>query len=240
MQDPNPPAMESGAVVLGVARPEEAPDHNGAGPRDDMGQSQMQVDGPVVLNQSAELGSEDSMAVDDAPVQAPSGQPVAATQQSPATLADTIMEVQKQLKRKRASNSPVIAAADKDALVARCRQELEGLFQFYKEVSDRKMQLDGGNLSVNGMVGCLLEESSLGLTKLVDEVYEKLKGLEGVSVASVRSSVLLAGQRMMYGKSSPDADVLEDESESALWCWEVSWVLLHKLCYFDYIVLYFY
>jgi len=240
LQDPNPPAMESGAVVLGVARPEEAPDHNGAGPRDDMGQSQMQVDGPVVLNQSAELGSGDSMAVDDAPVQAPSGQPVAATQQSPATLADAIMEVQKQLKRKRASNSPVIATADKDALVAGCRQELEGLLQYYKEVSDRKMQLDGGNLSVNGMVGCLLEESSLGLTKLVDEIYEKLKGLEGVSVASVRSSVLLAGQRMMYGKSSPDADVLEDESESALWCWEVSWVLLHKLCSFDYIVLYFY
>jgi chromatin assembly factor 1 subunit A len=217
--------MESGAMVPGVALPEEAPDRNGAGPRDDLGQSQMQVDGPVVLNQSAELGSGDSMAVDDAPVQAQSGQPVAATQQSP-TLADTIMEVQKQLKRKRASNSPVIASADKDALVARCRQELEGLFQFYKEVCDRKMQLDGGNLSVNGMVGCLLEESSLGLTKLVDEIYEKLRGLEGVSVASVRSSVLLAGQRMMYGKSSPDADVLEDESESALWCWEVSWVLL--------------
>ncbi|CAO2172383.1 unnamed protein product [Urochloa humidicola] len=210
--------MESGGMVLGVARSEEAPDSNVVVPRDDLGQSQMQVDGPVVLNR---LESGDSMAVDDAPAQAPSSQPVSATQQSPATLADTIMEVQKQLKRKRASNGPAIAEADKDALVAGCRQELEGLFQYYKEVSDRKMRFDGGNLSGNALVGCLLEESSLGLTKLVDEIYEKMKGLDGVSTASVRSSVLLVGQRMMYGKSSPDADVLEDESESALWCWEI-------------------
>jgi hypothetical protein len=88
------------------------------------------------------------------------------------------------------------------------------------------MQLEAGNLSGNNLVGFLLEESSLGLTKLVEEIYEKLKGAEGVSEASVRSSVLLIGQRMMYGKSSPDADVLDDESESALWCWEV------KSCYF--------
>jgi len=224
--------MESGGMVLGVARPEEAPDSNGAGARDDLGQSPMQVDGPVVLNRSAELDSGDSMATDDAPAQAPSSQLEAATQQSPATLTDTIVEVQKQLKRKRASNSPAIADADRDALVAGCRQELEGLFQYYKEVSDRKMRFDAGNLSGNALVGCLLEESSLGLTKLVDEIYEKMKGLEGVSTASVRSSVLLVGQRMMYGKSSPDADVLEDESESALWCWEVSWVFLYNLMFF--------
>ncbi|CAL4953256.1 unnamed protein product [Urochloa decumbens] len=213
--------MESGGMVLGVARPEEAPDRNGAEPRDDSGQSQMQVDCPVVLNRSAELESDESMAVYDVTAQAPSSQPAAATQQSPATLAGTIMEVQKQLKRKRASNGPAIAEADKDALVAGCRKELDGLFQYYKEVSDRKMRFDGGNLSGNALVGCLLEESSLGLTKLVDEIYEKMKGLDGVSTASVRSSVLLVGQRMMYGNSSPDADVLEDESESALWCWEI-------------------
>jgi chromatin assembly factor 1 subunit A len=226
--------MESGGMVLGVARPEEAPDCNGAVTRDDLGQSQMQVDGPVVLNRAAELESCDSMAVDDAPAQAPSSQPVPATQQAPATLTDAIVEVQKQLKRKRASSGPAIATADKDALVAGCRQELEGLFQYYKEVSDRKVRFDGGNLSGNALVGCLLEESSLGLTKLVDEIFEKMKGLEGVSTASVRSSVLLVGQRMMYGNSSPDADVLEDESESALWCWEVCWVFLSKLMFFSF------
>lgn len=51
-------------------------------------------------------------------------------------------------------------------------------------------------------------------------------------VTSVSSSTLLVGQRMMYGKSSLNADVLEDESESALWRWEVSWVLLYKLVLF--------
>uniref|UniRef100_A0A0A9GWK5 Uncharacterized protein n=1 Tax=Arundo donax TaxID=35708 RepID=A0A0A9GWK5_ARUDO len=208
-------------MILGVARPEEDPGRLGAEPRGDLGQSQMQVDGPVVLNQSVELESSDSMAIDGAPAQQPSSQPVAPAQQSPATLTDTVVEVQKQLKRKRASNGPAIATADKDALIAGCRQELEGLFQYYKEVSGRKMQFESGNLSGNAMVGFLLEESSLGLTNLVDEIHEKLKGAEGVSVASVRSSVLLIGQRMMYGKSSPDAEVLEDESESALWCWEI-------------------
>ncbi|KAK3162717.1 hypothetical protein QOZ80_1BG0092860 [Eleusine coracana subsp. coracana] len=210
--------MES-AMVLGVAQPEEAPIREA---RDDLGPSQMQVDGPVVLNRSAEVESTDSMAIDDSPSQQqPSSQPVAVTQQSPGTLTDTVVEVQKQLKRKRASNGPAIATADKDALLSGCRQELDGLLQYYKEVSGRKMQLESGNLSGNNLVGFLLEESSLGLTKLVEEIYEKLKGTEGVSEASVRSSVLLIGQRMMYGKSSPDADVLEDESESALWCWEI-------------------
>jgi chromatin assembly factor 1 subunit A len=39
---------------------------------------------------------------------------------------------------------------------------------------------------------------------------------------------------MMYGNSSPDADVLEDESDSALWCWEVCWVFLSKLMFFSF------
>ncbi|KAM0905940.1 hypothetical protein ACQ4PT_016962 [Festuca glaucescens] len=183
-------------------------------------QSQMQVDSPVALNRSAELYPSDAMDIDGAPAQALS-QTAPPTTQSPATLTDTIVQVQKQLKRKRASNGPAIAAAEKEALVAGCRQELQGLFEYYKEVSGHRMQLEGGNLSSNAMIGCLLEESTLGLTKLVDEAFEKLKETEGVSVASVRSSVLLIGQRMMYGQSSPDADVLEDESELSLWCWEV-------------------
>ncbi|KAE8815361.1 chromatin assembly factor 1 subunit FSM [Hordeum vulgare] len=98
------------------------------------------------------------------------------------------------LKRKRASNGPVIAAPEKEALAAGCRKELAGLLEYFKEVSGHKMQIDGGgNLSTNAMIGCLLEESNLGLSKLVDETFEKLKGTEGVSVASVRSSVLLIG-----------------------------------------------
>ncbi|KAE8786393.1 chromatin assembly factor 1 subunit FSM [Hordeum vulgare] len=87
------------------------------------------------------------------------------------------------LKRKRASNGPVIAAPEKEALAAGCRKELAGLLEYFKEVSGHKMQIDGGgNLSTNAMIGCLLEESNLGLSKLVDDTFEKLKGTEGVSV----------------------------------------------------------
>ncbi|CAM0911574.1 unnamed protein product [Alopecurus aequalis] len=210
--------MEGVCAILGLARP-EAPSCEGARQRDMLEQSQMQVDGTAVLNRSAELESSDAMDTDDAPAQAPE-QTVPPTK-SPATLTDTIVQVQKQLKRKRASSSPAIAAAEKDALVAGCRHELQGLFEYYKKVSGHKMQLEGGNLSNNVIIGCLLEESTLGLSKLVDQTFEKLKETEGVSVASVRSSVLLIGQRMMYGQSSPDADVLEDESELSFWCWEV-------------------
>jgi chromatin assembly factor 1 subunit A len=212
--------MEGGGALLGVAR-SEAPTSEGARPE----QSPMQVDGPVVLNRSADLEPSDAMEVDGAPAQAASQ--TSPPTQPPATLTDTIVQVQKQLKRKRASSGPAIAAAEKEALVAGCRQELQGLFEYYKEVSGHRMQLDGGgNLSSNAMIGCLLEESALGLSRLVDETFEKLKETEGVSVASVRSSVLLIGQRMMYGQSSPDADVLEDESELSLWCWEVNPMLL--------------
>ncbi|KAG8078738.1 hypothetical protein GUJ93_ZPchr0007g4278 [Zizania palustris] len=207
-----------GGMLLGVART-EAPDRSDAEPRDNLGNSRMQVDCPAALNRPAELEPGDAMAVDDVPAQASSQQ--AHAKRSPAALADTIVEVQRQLKRKRASSGPVLATADKDALVAGCRQELEGLLDYYKEVSGHMMQFEAGNLSNNAAVGCLLEESNLGLSKLVEEIYEKLKGTEGVSVVSIRSSVLLIGQRMMYGQSSPDADVLEDESEVALWCWEV-------------------
>jgi chromatin assembly factor 1 subunit A len=111
LHDPIPRTMEI-AMVLGVAQPEEAPSR---GARDDSGPSQMQFDGPVALNRSPEVESIDSMPMDDSPTKEPSSQPVASKQQSPASLTDTVVEVQKQLKRKRASNGPVIATADKDA-----------------------------------------------------------------------------------------------------------------------------
>ncbi|KAI4992253.1 hypothetical protein ZWY2020_051644 [Hordeum vulgare] len=97
------------------------------------------------------------------------------------------------LKRKRASNGPVIAAPEKEALAAGCRKELAGLLEYFKEVSGHKMQIDGGgNLSTNAMIGCLLEESNLGL-------------------------------------SNPDADVLEDESNLSLWCWEKQYAYVDSL-----------
>ncbi|KAI8008175.1 Chromatin assembly factor 1 subunit FSM [Camellia lanceoleosa] len=40
------------------------------------------------------------------------------------------------------------------------------------------------------------------------------------TVASVKSTVLFIGQRSLYGVPNTDADILEDETESCLWCWE--------------------
>jgi len=42
----------------------------------------------------------------------------------------------------------------------------------------------------------------------------------------VKSSLLFVGQRMMYGVPNADADILEDHSDSCLWCWEVIFSLL--------------
>ncbi|KAK1630075.1 hypothetical protein QYE76_004390 [Lolium multiflorum] len=139
--------MEGGGAVLGVAHSEAPSGCDAAG----LDQSQMQVDGPVALNRSAELEPSDAMDIDVAPAQAPS-QMVPPLTQPPASLTDTIVQVQKQLKRKRASNSPAIATAEKEALVVGCRQELQGLFEYYNEVSGHRMQLEGGNLSSNAMM----------------------------------------------------------------------------------------
>ncbi|XP_073099725.1 chromatin assembly factor 1 subunit FSM isoform X6 [Elaeis guineensis] len=131
----------------------------------------------------------------------------------------------KPLKRKRASIEENVIGADKESLITTYRQELEELFEYYKEVSSYKLHLDEYSLlSNNSVVACLLEESSLPFSKLVDEIYGKLKARggnwEGITLASVRSTVLFIGQRVMYGIADPDADVLEDESQLCLWCWE--------------------
>ncbi|WOL04450.1 chromatin assembly factor 1 subunit FAS1-like [Canna indica] len=126
----------------------------------------------------------------------------------------------KQLKRKRvASNGK--NNYDKELLTTECRQELNELFEYYKEVSGLHLHLDNVKCHSNdSMIAYLLEERSLPFSKLVEEIYEKLKGREGITLASIRSTVLFVGQRVMYGIPSANADVLEDESESCLWCWE--------------------
>ncbi|XP_038989591.1 chromatin assembly factor 1 subunit FSM-like isoform X2 [Phoenix dactylifera] len=131
----------------------------------------------------------------------------------------------KPLKRKRASVEENVIGADKESLITKYRHELEELFEYYNEVSSYKLRLDDyALLSNNSVVACLLEESSLPFSKLVDEIYVKLKARggnwEGITLASVRSTVLFIGQRVMYGIANPDADVLEDESQLCLWCWE--------------------
>ncbi|CAL9197375.1 chromatin assembly factor 1 subunit FAS1-like [Musa acuminata AAA Group] len=127
----------------------------------------------------------------------------------------------KQLKRKRVATDGNMNSDDKEFLTAECRREIKELFEYYKEFSGLGLQHDDSECHSNNlMIGYLLEERSLSFSKLVEEIYDKLKGREGITLASVRSTVLFVGQRVMYGISSADADVLEDESESCLWCWE--------------------
>ncbi|CAL9098355.1 unnamed protein product [Musa textilis] len=127
----------------------------------------------------------------------------------------------KQLKRERVANDGNMNSDNKEFLTAECRHEIEELFEYYKEFSGLGPQLDDSECHSNNlMIAYLLEERSLSFSKLVEEIYEKLKGREGITLASVRSTVLFVGQRVMYGISSADADVLEDESETCLWCWE--------------------
>ncbi|KAJ4809594.1 Chromatin assembly factor 1 subunit fas1 [Rhynchospora pubera] len=133
---------------------------------------------------------------------------------------DTVTEKapQKQLKRKRQSLS-LNLLNNKEALILELQQELEGLFAFYKEVSGLAVNLDNP-VNTNSLIAGLLEERAVSFSKLAGEIFDKVKDKDGMSLASVKSSVLLLGQRAMYGTSKADADVLEDESDSCLWCWE--------------------
>lgn len=136
-------------------------------------------------------------------------------------------------KRKRASLAP----EEKEAQIESLKKELNGLFGYYEEVMGEKEKekvkvgLDlkqSCRNSVNGVVAWLMEERELPLSKLVDEIYNEVKekklndGVwESLTVAAVKSSVLFVGQRVMYGVPNAHADVLEDQSHSCLWCWEV-------------------
>jgi chromatin assembly factor 1 subunit A len=125
----------------------------------------------------------------------------------------------KKLKRKRQSLS-LDLLNDKEALKVEYQQEMKGLFEFYKEVSGWSVNLDSP-ANANSLIACLLEERVVSFSRLAGEIYEKVKEREGMSLASVKSSVLFLGQRVMYGVSQADADVLEDECHTCLWCWEV-------------------
>lgn len=118
---------------------------------------------------------------------------------------------------------------EKQAKIGGFRDEIDSLVKFCRSenrgVSLEKIENPAAAL--NGVVACLMEESDLPLSKLVDDIFEKVKGMDGngigggFSKASVKSAVLINGQRLCYGVVSADADVLEDDAESALWYWEV-------------------
>ncbi|KAI3896578.1 hypothetical protein MKX03_023153 [Papaver bracteatum] len=133
-----------------------------------------------------------------------------------------VKKVKKTLKRKRV---PVenVSVEEREGKIKELKEEIESLFRYFKEgLVEEKLNFEekDGCLSGNSLYASLIEESGLPYSKLVDEIYEKLKSKDGITLASVRSSVLSVGQRVMYGIGNADADVLEDDSEKCLWCWE--------------------
>ncbi|XP_010528632.1 PREDICTED: chromatin assembly factor 1 subunit FAS1-like isoform X2 [Tarenaya hassleriana] len=131
----------------------------------------------------------------------------------------------KSQKRKRESSAvESLSDAQKQAQIEALKKEMEGLFGYYREMMGQDPDLASGFSecsSVNAMAAVLMEEKSLPLSKLVDVIHSKLKEkMETVSAAGVKTAVVSVGQRVIYGVHNADADVLEDETESCLWCWE--------------------
>ncbi|KAH6812706.1 Plant stearoyl-acyl-carrier-protein desaturase family protein [Perilla frutescens var. frutescens] len=136
-------------------------------------------------------------------------------------------------KRKRLEPSLyTVSPEEKQAKIEALRNEINSLVKFCKDLAFRSRwalmenveKLESSSASLNHVIACLMEESDLPLSILVDEIFEKVKDRigngENVTRATVKSSVLMIGQRSCYGLASADADLLEDEAEVALWCWE--------------------
>ncbi|PWA99011.1 chromatin assembly factor-1 [Artemisia annua] len=135
-----------------------------------------------------------------------------------------IDSVKKSVKRKRVEVS--ISPEEREVHISVLRGEIDALNKYYNEKFSgndliKNVDLVKGSGVSNAVIACLLEESRMSLSKLVEMVYDKVKESDvSVTVASVKSSVLLIGQRSFYGVQDLNADVLEDESPSCLWCWE--------------------
>ncbi|XP_010470416.1 PREDICTED: chromatin assembly factor 1 subunit FAS1-like [Camelina sativa] len=119
-----------------------------------------------------------------------------------------------------------LTSEEKEAQISSLNRETKGLFDYFREMMEESKRTDlfsrfSDCSSVNSMVALLMEEMSLPLSKLVDEIYLILKEkVESVTLVAVKSAVVSVGQRVSYGLPNADADVLEDDSESCLWCWE--------------------
>ncbi|XP_021289832.1 chromatin assembly factor 1 subunit FAS1 [Herrania umbratica] len=132
-------------------------------------------------------------------------------------------------KRRRASwVSETLSNEQREAQIKGLKQEMDGLYGYYKEVMEQKSGFGMGfglglveSGPLNSVVAVLMEESDLPLSRLVEAIHEKVKDSMGnVSLAAVKRAVLFVGQRVKYGLGSEDADILEDDSNSSLWCWE--------------------
>nr|QKZ93426.1 FAS1 [Vuralia turcica] len=151
---------------------------------------------------------------------------VVVVEASPKSNGDVCSKPTRKRKKSTITTSSLknLSAEEKVARVESLRKELEALFGYYREVMNQKVIIEVSDCgSRNAAIAALMEESELPLSRLVYDIYEKLKVaalVEPVTCASVKSSVLSVGQRMAYGVPNSEADVLEDHSESCFWCWE--------------------
>ncbi|KAG6402350.1 hypothetical protein SASPL_139228 [Salvia splendens] len=101
--------------------------------------------------------------------------------------------------------------------VAGFRSEIDSLVKYCKSLvlENRGVLLENLGKSrnssayVNGVIACEMEESGLPLSKLVDEIFEKLRDREGNGGGLSKAGVMSA-----------------DEAECALWYWEVYFVVV--------------
>ncbi|GMH13056.1 hypothetical protein Nepgr_014897 [Nepenthes gracilis] len=133
----------------------------------------------------------------------------------------------KLLRRKRRSQIyEMLAPEERERKIKDLNEELQSLVEYFKEVLCENVVLDShlsslSSSNVNAMIAVLLEEKRASYSKLVSEIYGRLKEREiVVTIASVKGSVLDVGKRILYGVPNAEADVLEDETDSCLWCWE--------------------
>ena len=133
-----------------------------------------------------------------------------------------------------------IIASDLDAeercsLINQFQSEIDSLLYFFREDEGKAESNTESRprstlpmLKQRAEIASLVEGSSLPFSKLVTEIHGKLSASVAdpessfsLTLCTLRSSILSIGERIMFGMLNPDADVLEDDSERCLWCWEV-------------------
>ncbi|MQL76201.1 hypothetical protein Taro_008566 [Colocasia esculenta] len=130
--------------------------------------------------------------------------------------------VKRSLKRRRVSADMIANPTEKENLINALEKETCELFKYFNEVLVWELgAVDEKCGSVSSGIACMLEGSNLPFSRLANEIYEKLKPNETITLASVRRDGHFIGSRLSYGIDSGNTDFFEDESESSLWCWEV-------------------
>ncbi|KAK9692233.1 hypothetical protein RND81_09G250300 [Saponaria officinalis] len=153
----------------------------------------------------------------------------------------------KVLKRKREKQKlhTQLTSEERESKLKTLGDEIDCLFKYFNEVLSNDVGLSSNycgysssslsslsnNVNLNAAIAVMMEEKRCSYSKLATDIYEALKERDvSVTVASVRASVLFVGQRIAYGVHNADVDVLEDESESCLWCWETRDLKLLPKC----------